>query len=646
MPALLRTAGASTRRLGVRAATRRLAAALGLLTTMCAAAPARALPLDTHVVAHGSEDNDWFGVAVGGGGDVDGDGFPDCFVGAYADAAGGIDGGRAGLFRGGAPPDTSPFRSWAGRREDYLGTAVCLLDWNGDGHADVVIGSPADDRLALNAGSVFVHFGGPDVDLAPDRILSGTVAEAFYGQTVASVGDLDGDGIDDLAVGAWKDSTAGLDAGRVFVYFGGADPDTVADLVLDGESAYSNFGLAVAGGVDVDHDGAADLVVGAPSWGGDHRGRAYLYRGGAALDTVPDLVLTGAAPFANLGTAAALARDFDGDGAGDLVIGAPFDGPINAGRVYVYRGGAVLDTVPDLVLEGDAAADRLGYSVVAADLDRDGLSDVVAAAPFQDAGATNAGRVEVVLGGPGLDPAPAAVLTLDAAFGLGGFALAAPGDLDRDGRGDFVVGSPLAAQGGVMSGRAAAYSLDLSTATVLAAFRTTPRAEGIELAWRLAGDRAEASLERAERVEGPWRALALGSREVQGETVVLDRDVVPGRTYFYRLRVSAANGELRFGPWAETAGGAAHALELVVAGNPARGRLDLVLTVPRPARLSLAMIDPAGRVAAVLRDGDAAAGTHRIAWSPSDPGAIAPGVYWLVLRGLDAVEVRRVTWLR
>jgi hypothetical protein len=173
--------------------------------------------------------------------------------------------------------------------------------------------------------------------------------------------------------------------------------DAVADIVLTGEATRDEFGVSVGTAGDVNGDGYTDVIVGAyfNDAGGTDAGRAYVYHGGPAADTVADLVLTGEAAGDRFGLSVGTAGDVNGDGYADVIVGADGNdaGGASAGRAYVYHGSPGADAVADLVLTGEAATDQFGFSVgTAGDVNGDGFTDVIVGAYWNDAGGTDAGR--------------------------------------------------------------------------------------------------------------------------------------------------------------------------------------------------------------------------------------------------------------
>jgi len=273
---------------------------------------------------------DWFGYSVAGAGDFNGDGFADLIVGAYRNDAGGTDAGQAYLFFGGNSMDATADLVLSGERAgDCLGRSTAGAgDVNGDGYDDVIVGGPPENGPGGNRAYVF--YGGSAADAIADLVLDGV---GSFGMAVAGAGDVNGDGYDDLLVGASNNYKA-------FLFYGGAEADEVADLTLTGASG-SYFGLSVAGAGDVNGDGFADMAIGAPfdSVGGYAAGSIRVYHGGPGADAVADLIVTGSVG-EGLGTAVAGAGDVNGDGVDDLLFGGPTNdaGGADAGQAYLLLG--------------------------------------------------------------------------------------------------------------------------------------------------------------------------------------------------------------------------------------------------------------------------------------------------------------------
>jgi hypothetical protein len=335
--------------------------------------------------------DDEFGRSVGFAGDVNADGYADVIVGAPGRYLDGV--GRACVYYGGPELDASADLELTGDGASNPGYSVGTAgDLNGDGFDDMIIGALGIDG---GAGRAYVYYGGPAIDAVIDLALIGEPGEILFGLSVSTVADLNGDGFDDVIV-----SGRGEGPGRAYVYYGGPAVDAVPDLILAGEATDYSFGHSVSSASDINGDGFEDVIVGAPedATTGTLSGAAYVYYGGVSVDVVADLVLVGEATSDRFGVSVKAAGDVDLDGFADVIVGADGSdsGRNDTGRAYVYCGGPWVDATADLILTGEAAYDYFGVSVsTAGDINGDGSAEMIVGALKNDTGGEDAGRAYV-----------------------------------------------------------------------------------------------------------------------------------------------------------------------------------------------------------------------------------------------------------
>jgi hypothetical protein len=265
-----------------------------------------------------------------------------------------------------------------------------------------------------------------------------------YGESVSGVGDVNGDGYDDIVVGAIFFDNDQNDEGGAWLYLGAAaGPDTAADWHVEGNQQNAQLGYAVAGAGDVNQDGFDDLLVGIPG-----RDRVHLYLGSPAGPSVsPSWIATGCCTY---GASVAAAGDINADGFDDVVIGAMNGGTLGEGIAQVFHGSATgLGPTPAWTGEGNQDFARYGYSVSGAgDVNDDGFDDIVIGATDYDHGEIDEGRVFVYHGSAaGLATAPAWTAEVNQPDTYFGFSVAGAGDVNADGFGDVIAGAIWWSQG-------------------------------------------------------------------------------------------------------------------------------------------------------------------------------------------------------
>ncbi|RKZ27350.1 hypothetical protein DRQ20_00680 [bacterium] len=352
-----------------------------------------------------------FGKMVAGA-DVNGDGYVDVIVGSPDENS---NTGAAYLYYGGDTPDTVLDKYFAGTSSEYFGNAICGCgDINGDGYEDIAIGGWAYNSYI---GRVCIYYGGLDMDTNADSILMPSGMETF-GYSLRSA-DMDGDGEKDLLVGAPYgpdgsgyglgyifydfsnekkvfqspnsldlmgmkvhasdlngDDTLDLilssiyapaysEQGMVLVYWGGADMDTIPDIAIVGDAGGDHLGSGIGSG-DVNGDGYDDLLVGVPG-----KNLVYIYYGGPSFDNIPDDTLNGEGGF---GTSVC-GGDFTQDGYAEVIIGAPTYN--SNGAVFIYLGAPTLPDTPDIALYSTVSGEEFGYFVdLIGDVNGDGFTDL------------------------------------------------------------------------------------------------------------------------------------------------------------------------------------------------------------------------------------------------------------------------------
>ncbi|MCF2873045.1 FG-GAP-like repeat-containing protein, partial [Octadecabacter sp. G9-8] len=433
-------------------------------------------------VINGVSEDDVSGFSVSGAGDVNGDGLDDVIVGATRDDPNGEDSGASFVVFGksdGTAVDLSDIENGLGgfvingvAKDDFSGWLVSGAgDVNGDGLDDLIVGAYGDDPNGGGSGASFVVFGKSDgtaVELSDIEngsggfVINGVAEGDGSGWSVSGAGDVNGDGLDDLIVGARGDDPNGDASGASFVVFGKSDGTAVelsdiesgiGGFVINGVAEDDSSGISVSGAGDVNGDGLDDLIVGArgDDPNGDASGASFVVFGksdGAVVELsdiesgLGGFVINGVATYDQSGVSVSGAGDVNGDGLDDLIVGALGDDPNGdySGASFVVFGksdgtavelSGIESGIGGFVINGVAEGDRSGWSVSGAgDVNGDGLDDLIVGAYCDDPNGDYSGASFVVFG----KSDGTAVALSDIESGIGGFVINGVAELDASGR--------------------------------------------------------------------------------------------------------------------------------------------------------------------------------------------------------------------
>ena len=374
------------------------------------------------------EDDESLTISVSYAGDVNNDGISDIILGATGSRT-------AKIYHGSETPDTEvdAVLEGAGTDNNFGFASSSAGDFNNDGYQDLIVGAYGYDQ---RRGRSYIYFGGEDADNIADITFGGEDYEdGFFGWSVAGIGDVNNDGFDDVAVGAIFYAT-NL-PGKVYVYFGGSEPDSLVDVVIDQNVANDWLGYFINPAGDVNNDGIDDFTVGAVGTQ-NTTGKAYLYLGKENFTGQADLIFNDGTSGSWFGASVG-SLDFNNDGFEDIVVGAPGHNNL-IGKFDLYYGSATPDNIPDFTVQGYEIESVFGHSVAGLnDFNGDGYDDIIAGAP--DYGNQFKGQAYIYFGGENPDIIPA--ITFDGEIEDGGFArfVKSVGDINNDGYDDAGIGA-------------------------------------------------------------------------------------------------------------------------------------------------------------------------------------------------------------
>ncbi|MBK9332673.1 MAG: FG-GAP repeat protein [Ignavibacteria bacterium] len=396
-----------------------------------------------------------FGWSVATAGDINGDGYSDVIIGSPTYDSVQTDEGRAYVYYGSAS-GLQAVHAWKYETnqtgENFGYSVACAGDLNNDGYSDVVIGSPFYDNGQTNEGRAYVFRGsmtGISFILSPWTFESNQ-ADANFGFSVASAGDVNGDGFSDIITGGYRFNSAFSNDGVVYVFHStGATYPASPTSTRTGTETGEFFGYSVSTAGDVNGDGYSDVIVGAPLYGLTDQGKCYAYLGSSS--GIAAIQVWSQVGYGQLGISVSTAGDMNADGYADVILGGNYldIGQTDEGGAFVYLGySGGLEGGSSIIYESNQANSQFGFSVATAgDINGDGFSDVIIGAHEYDNGSTGEGAAFVYTGsatGMGITNDSTAEWSsgtsqINAYFGN---SVSSAGDVNSDGFSDVIVSAP------------------------------------------------------------------------------------------------------------------------------------------------------------------------------------------------------------
>jgi len=376
------------------------------------------------VIIEGTSPNDHFGWHVALSGDINDDGYTDLAVSAINNETKAAGGGAVYIFLG--PLKKGFIKS---SEADWILFGVSTKasfgwkistegDINGDGKKDLAISAPFFSEKGEQKGRVYIFtkkkYSEESTADDFDIVIDGEYIFDVFGYSLSTAGDFNGDGIDDIAVGAYNSGSDGIGAGRAFLFFGGKALKGEynggrADILITGVGTQSWLGNAIVLTPDLNGDGCSELAVAASGTrvDGPETGRVYIFFGYSSDErkkiaaSASDITLTGSRTGGRFGEFVNWFRDIDGDNRPDIVVSEPGGKYLkdrDVGRVFIFMGKSLLQkksmTNP-YTIETPEEKSRFGNALSIGDIDGDGIDELIVGARYASMENYNDGTVTI-----------------------------------------------------------------------------------------------------------------------------------------------------------------------------------------------------------------------------------------------------------
>jgi len=614
--------------------------------------------------AEPNQANASYGFSVAGAGDVNNDGYDDIVIGAYRHENGSHEGGTVfGYYGSASGLSTTP--SWITDVDNngaWFGWAVASAgDVNNDGYDDVIVGAV---YFAGQYGGAFVYLGSASgLATSPVWYAQGDQDGCRFGISVASAGDVNNDGYDEVIVGARFYISDNGKEGRAYLYMGSASgPSAFADWIGEANQTSAEYGYRVAAAGDVNNDTYDDVMVSArffddPEYG---EGKVFLYYGSAGgLNTSPGWTADGDQADAEFGKSISSAGDVNNDGFADIIIGSiHYSNPeVAEGRAFVYHGSAGGPSLnPDWTAESNQTNAYFGAAVASAgDVNGDGFDDVIIGAYGYDSDLADEGKAFVYYGSAsGLVATPAWTAESNQTGCQYAIAVGSAGDVNNDGFDEVLVGADLFDNGQADEGGAFLYmgAEDDPLPVELLSFSASAGNGTVTLNWSTASELNNYGFEIFRSAEagisGEKIAFVAGNGNSSSHHDYSFTDtgisLQAGGRVFYRLKQIDLDGSFVFSESLE--------VQISVAGNfvlqqnypnPFNPQTTIHFNLTRQSAVTLQVFDLRGLLIHKENLGELAQGAHQVNF---DGSQLVSGVYLYRLTAGSYSAQKKMTLIR